>query len=207
MYRKDYYHVLGIKQGASPEEIKKAYRKLALQCHPDHHPGDSECEEKFKQINEAYAVLSDAKKRREYSWTRGASFRQGAAPGDIFGNMDLDELLRESGGFGPGSFRGSFCGMRKRGCGWRKANFWSGAIFEEYRRNVTSSEKAMKAAELSLTSSEAAHGAKKEIAVETKRGRRNLLIQIPPGMKPGDLIRLSLNDSENEEILLRVRII
>ena len=60
---KNYYTVLGISQGATDEDIKKAYRKLAMQYHPDRNEGDNKAEEKFKEVSEAYAVLSDAKKR------------------------------------------------------------------------------------------------------------------------------------------------
>ena len=61
--KRDYYEVLGIEKGASDADIKKAYRRLAKENHPDLHPGDAECEARFKEIGEAYAVLSDADKR------------------------------------------------------------------------------------------------------------------------------------------------
>ena len=64
--KRDYYEVLGISKGAEAQEIKKAYRKLAMKYHPDRNPGDKEAEEKFKEINEAYEVLSDDTKRKTY---------------------------------------------------------------------------------------------------------------------------------------------
>lgn len=72
----DYYQILGLKNTADTEVIKKAYRRLAKECHPDTHPGDRRAEERFKQITEAYAVLSDAEKRKKYDGERagGASF-------------------------------------------------------------------------------------------------------------------------------------
>src|SRR5688572_7002748 len=66
MTRRDYYEILGVAKGATEGEIKSAYRKLALQYHPDRNPGDAESEEKFKEAAEAYAVLSDADKRARY---------------------------------------------------------------------------------------------------------------------------------------------
>ena len=64
--KRDYYEVLGVSKTATDDELKKAFRKLAKQYHPDLHPGDKECEEKFKEVNEAYEVLSDKDKRARY---------------------------------------------------------------------------------------------------------------------------------------------
>lgn len=102
---KDYYQTLGIEPGASPEEIKKAYRQLALQFHPDRNPGDQAAEERFKEISEAYGVLIDSSKRSLYE----SSFRRAQATGqpwdfaysqeeifrDIFANSNASEIFRE----------------------------------------------------------------------------------------------------------------
>ena len=64
--KRDYYEVLGLKKGASDDDIKKAYRKLAMKYHPDRNPGDKKAEENFKEVNEAYSVLSDADKKSKY---------------------------------------------------------------------------------------------------------------------------------------------
>ena len=66
MAKRDYYEVLGVIKSASPDEIKKAYRKLAMQYHPDRNEGDQNAEERFKAVSEAYAVLGDKKKRKQY---------------------------------------------------------------------------------------------------------------------------------------------
>ena len=72
--KRDYYEVLGVSKTATDAEIKKAFRQQAKKYHPDSHPGDKECEEKFKEAQEAYAVLSDAEKRRQYDQFGHAAF-------------------------------------------------------------------------------------------------------------------------------------
>ncbi len=92
---KDYYKILGVSRTASPEEIKKAYRKLAKGCHPDTHPGDSQAEERFKEISQAYDILGDEKKRKQYDQMKSA-FSQGFRPGGFdFGGagIDLNDLF------------------------------------------------------------------------------------------------------------------
>ena len=92
MEYKDYYKLLGINRNASDEEIKQAYRKLAMKYHPDRNPGDKAAEDKFKDINEANEVLSDPKKRARYDQL-GQSYQQWQQHGGNANNFNWDELL------------------------------------------------------------------------------------------------------------------
>jgi DnaJ-class molecular chaperone len=84
----DYYNILGVNKTATSDEIKKAYRKLAIKYHPDKNPGDKSAEEKFKEISEAYEVLSDEKTRREYDqFGKVGSRGQHVNPEDLFSSM------------------------------------------------------------------------------------------------------------------------
>ena len=96
MAKRDYYEVLGVDRSASSEELKKAYRKVAMKYHPDRNPGDEEAEEKFKEASEAFEVLSDQGKRQRYDQFGHSAeglgdgfsgFSQGAGFGDIFGDI------------------------------------------------------------------------------------------------------------------------
>ncbi len=95
MAKRDYYEILGVNQSATEDELKKAFRKLAIQYHPDRNPGDKEAEEKFKEINEAYSVLSDAKKRAAYDRYGHAGIdSQGFGPFDFgFGSSPFSDIF------------------------------------------------------------------------------------------------------------------
>lgn len=107
--KRDYYEVLGVPKNASDADIKKAFRTLAKKYHPDMHPGDKECEEKFKEAQEAYAVLSDAEKRKQYDQFGHAAFdgTGGGAGGFDFSGMDMGDIFGDLFGdfFGGGSRR------------------------------------------------------------------------------------------------------
>lgn len=120
MSKRDYYEVLGVTKGATAEEIKKAYRKKALQFHPDKNPGDSEAEDKFKEAAEAYEVLSNAEKRQRYDQYGHAGV--GGASGFSGQNMNMDDIFSMFGDiFGGhfGGFGGGFGGGGGRSRGQR----------------------------------------------------------------------------------------
>ncbi len=115
--KRDYYEVLGVSRTADDAEIKKAFRNMAKKYHPDAHPGDKECEEKFKEAQEAYAVLGDADKRRQYDQFGHAAFEGGAggAGGFDFSGMNMGDIFGDIFGdlFGGGSRRASQNGPMK----------------------------------------------------------------------------------------------
>ena len=115
MAKRDYYEVLGIERGASEEEVKKAYRKMAMQYHPDRNPDDTKAEDKFKETAEAYEVLSDPKKRQTYDQfghdgLRGAFSQGGFQWSDFTHYSDFEDIL---GSFFGGSIFGDFFGGRR----------------------------------------------------------------------------------------------
>ena len=114
--KRDYYEVLGVERSATDEEVKRAYRKLAVKFHPDKNPDDPHAEEKFKELGEAYDVLIDSNKRAAYDRFGHAAFAPGGAGFGGGGFHDPFEIFREvfgGGGFGGGIFETFFGGARK----------------------------------------------------------------------------------------------
>lgn len=110
MAKRDYYEILGVAKNATDDELKKAYRKLAIQFHPDKNPGDKEAEEKFKELAQAYGVLSDAQKRQRYDQF-GHQGVEGAAGGGYGGGVNMEDIFSNFGDiFGDESPFGSFFG-------------------------------------------------------------------------------------------------
>ena len=141
--KRDYYEVLGIQKGASEDEIKKAYRKMAMKYHPDKNPGDKEAEEKFKEANEAYAVLSDPDKKNKYDRfghagvDPNAGFGGGAGAGAGFGGFgDIFDMF--GGGFG------GFGGRSARRNGPRKGNDLQKSITIEFTEAIFGCRKEIK---------------------------------------------------------------
>src|SRR6056297_823779 len=130
MSKRDYYEVLGISKDASKDEIKKAYRKMAIKYHPDKNPGDTEAETKFKEAAEAFEVLSNDEKRRRYDQYGHAGVGS-AAGGGYGGGMTMEDIFENfgdifgsacGGGFGGFSGFGGFIGSRQRGRRTRKGS-------------------------------------------------------------------------------------
>ena len=122
--KRDYYEVLGVSKDADAKEIKKAYRKLAMKYHPDKNPGDKAAEEKFKEINEAYEVLSDEEKRSTYDrfGHDGLNGQAGFGGGQGFGGFGgsggfggFEDIFGDIFGSGFGGFGGSGGSSRRRG--------------------------------------------------------------------------------------------
>ncbi len=128
MEKRDYYEVLGVAKNATAEDIKKAYRKLALKYHPDRNPGDKDAEEKFKEAAEAYSVLSDPDKKARYDQFGFAGMNGGAGGGfgGGFADFDLNDVLNSVFGrgfnFGGGGFSSFFGGDGGRSGGRRVVN-------------------------------------------------------------------------------------
>jgi curved DNA-binding protein len=180
----DYYQILGVKKDASRDEIKKAYRKLAMKYHPDHSKGDKAAEEKFKKISEAYAVLSDKEKRKEYDTFGSEGFRQRFSQEDIFRGFDFGDIFREF-GFGGGD---SFSGRS----GGRRYNFGGGSGFNfGGAQQQTRTKGSDLVYELPLTLQEVAAGTSKVITFQHQGGTENLTVKIPPGLISGKKLRLA----------------
>lgn len=177
---KDYYGVLGVAKGASTDEIKKAYRKLALKYHPDKNPGDKKAEETFKEITEAYAVLSDEDKRRQYDQFGEAGFHQRFSQEDIFRNFDVGDIFREF-GFGTDDIFGQLFG----GAGGSRAR---SSFFTGRARAVKGQDYVM---QLALPFRQAIQGGQKRIDYRREGGVEHLQVRIPPGVESGQKLRIS----------------
>ena len=178
---KDYYALLGVEKGASPEQIKKAYRKLAVRYHPDKNPGDKSAEERFKEVTEAYAVLSDPEKRRQYDQFGETGFHQRFSQEDIFRNVDLNDIFREF-GFGGGDdlFSQLFGG---RGGAFRDGTFHGGRV-----RPVKGQDLLRR---LSIPFRQSILGGERQIDLTRHGHAEPIKVRIPPGVENGQKLRVA----------------
>jgi curved DNA-binding protein len=200
MEYKDYYKILGVNRDASEKDIKRAYRRLARQFHPDVNPGDKQAEEKFKDINEAYEVLSDAEKRAKYD-RLGASWQQWQHMGRDPGQFDWSQWF----GGAPGGAHvewGGDLGDLFGGAGADVFSDFFRAIFggvggagrprtaEDFFRRTTSPRTLHgqdTEATVEITLEEAFHGTTRVL----ERNGRRIRVKIPPGARDGSKVRVA----------------
>jgi curved DNA-binding protein len=205
MSAKDYYDVLGVKRNVSEEEIKKSYRKLALKYHPDRNKGDKGAEERFKEISEAYAVLSNKEKRAQYDRFGAAGFHQRYSQEDIFRGFDMGDIFKDL-GFGSGDAfstifgkggryqtqgRGhNFTSSRQPGSSGDFGSFFGGQ--GGCRSQQPGPQKGNDAVSpLKLTLREAASGVNKKVAFQMDGKRQEVTVKTPPGIASGKKLRLA----------------
>ncbi|HDI79170.1 MAG TPA: J domain-containing protein [Desulfobacteraceae bacterium] len=189
MAGKDYYKILGVSKNASQDEIKKAYRKLALRYHPDKNKGNKEAEERFKEINEAYAVLSDPEKRKQYDMFGAEGFSQRFSREDIFKDFDLGSIFREF-GFGTASKGESIFSQIFGDLGRR--HFRTGPTFYtsygDFEEDFTRPRGQDLVYEVPITLREAVTGTQKVISIQP--GGESISVRIPPGINTGQRLRI-----------------
>jgi len=184
MPESDYYNILGVDKNASDSDLKKAYRKLAMKYHPDHAKGDKSSEEKFKQISEAYAVLSDPEKRKQYDQFGSAGFQQRYSQEDIFRNFDFSDIFREF-GFGGNAFGGRSGGVKfSFGGGGSPFGFGGGPSQQQAKGSDL-------VYELGLTIQEIFTGTQKTITFQHEGRTENLTVKIPKDMTSGKKLRIA----------------
>ena len=207
MNQKDYYKILGVSEKASPEEMKTAYRKLAVKYHPDKNPGNAkEAEAKFKEISAAYYVLSDEKRRAQYDQMR----RFGGGPSGNFAGaqgFDFEDLLRQFRGRGRSPsggrysafedvFQDLFTGFGQAGPGsYRARRGPGGTIYEFYSQGGGEDSQAVRqnadvdvVVNLRISREKAEKGGK--VTFRTSDGKM-LSVRIPPHTRPGQKLRLT----------------
>jgi len=196
----DYYNVLGVTKESTPAEIKKTYRKLALKYHPDKNKGDKASETKFKEISEAYAVLSDPEKKEQYDRFGSTQFRQQYSQEDIFRNFDLNDIFSQF-DFGSRSGSTSFrSGMGGNG----GANPFS-SIFSQGQSagcggggcGSSPSKGQDMTYQISVALEEVLNGAERTITLRRNGNTHNVSVKIPKGIEEGKKLRLQGKGGES----------
>ncbi len=196
MAGKDYYAILGVSRNASQDEIKKAYRKLALKYHPDRNKGNPAAEERFKEINEAYAVLSDPEKRRQYDMFGAEGFGQRFSQEDIFRNFDFSSIFSEF-GIGGDDFIGRIFGHMGKGSGFgghrRRCQQEAPFGFDFFSQQASpGTQKGQDiTVELTISLEESVRGTEKLITYQLDGRKERVSVKIPPGIEEGKKLRLA----------------
>ncbi len=190
--QKNYYKLLGVAKSATQDEIKKAFRKLAVKYHPDKNKGDKTAEDKFKEINEAYAVLSDPEKRKTYDSFGSAEFNRRFSQEDIFRNFNYEDVFRDL-GFGAGRRSGGF-----RASGsfsfddilsqmFNTSRQGADPGFGGFNSNIKGQDVIL---ELALTPKEMIDGCQKLIFLGGAPQQERISVKIPAGISPGKKVRV-----------------
>ncbi|PIE33255.1 integrase [candidate division KSB3 bacterium] len=192
---RDYYEVLGVKKNASEAELKKAYRKLAMKHHPDRNKDDKAAEEKFKEINEAYAVLNDPEKRKQYDMFGADGFHQRFSQEDIFRGTDFSSIFSEMGFGGGGDL---FTHLFGGGGGRQRSGGFPGGQnpFGGFGGAGRGYQQPMKGQDIetsiTIPFQLAYSGGKQRLSFQHPGGgRQNVDLKIPAGMESGKKLRLS----------------
>lgn len=212
----DYYKTLGVNRNASDEELKKTYRKLALKYHPDKNQDDKKAEEKFKQITEAYAVLSDSEKRKNYDMFGHSGFQQQYSKEDIFKNFDTGGVFRDFGGGGAEDLFSSLFGGGRRS---RQAGFGGSQgenIFTGFGRTAQRKQAPKRGDnieyDLHISFKEAVFGAEKLVAFNLADEVSKINVKVPPGIESGKKLRISgkghpsPNGGANGNLLVNIQV-
>ena len=211
---KDYYQTLGVSKSASPEEIKKTYRKLALKYHPDRNQGDKGAEAKFKDISEAYAVLSDPEKKKQYNMFGADGFHKRFTQEDIFRDFDFGTIFKEfgfgTGGRGPNFFSQIFGGPGQN-------HYRCGGPFESAYGGFGGQPQGMRGQdlvyELSVTLEEVVTTTDKVIAYQVGGRPEKVSVKVPAGISSGKKLRLSgkgqpgTYGGPNGDLYIQIRVI
>ncbi|MCX5832996.1 MAG: DnaJ domain-containing protein [Deltaproteobacteria bacterium] len=198
----DYYKALGVDRSASTEDIKKAYRRLALKYHPDRNPSDKKsAEEKFKKISEAYAVLSDPEKRKQYDSFGSDAFRQKYTQEDIFRGFDLNEILRDLGFGGLGgefTWFGGGGGPRRRTYRQQQqpgGTDYFGDVFRDQQAYTYREAPPQRGQDieynLTISLEESSLGTEKKITIKKGQKLEEINVKIPVGISSGKKLRLA----------------
>lgn len=201
MKYQDYYKILGVGKDASKDEIKKAYRKLAKKYHPDLHPDDKEATEKFSQVNEAYEVLSDDKKRKQYdTFGQSGNFSQGQNfdPSqfdfsDIFSNFgSSNRTYTYTQGGGSTSGFSDFFDTLFGGGGFSTRRKNQGSTFSNFGSGFKTKKKSKINATVSISLDEAIKGCSRSIKINDKENNsiKEININIPKGLTSGKKLKI-----------------